>query len=342
MADRQHSVGTTWHFPRLYRSVVLPLQWCLQRNNRILELTPGEFICFDLRFTRLLPRVRTAPPKCFCANSSESHRRICSRYAIIIDFKWTRHWSESVSHQSVSTIFIHRDCKQLYTWKGNFKLLGDWNQYSISQSFFPCANSERIYNTWTMHMFYFEIHGSAVFIWIICHFITTFALFPSGSTNWRGYAFLSHLSDQFVYNIYWCSNSILKIKCSMKVCFDQALASSTREILYVPTWQINDRWRDFGMWVADRYTGFLCKRSLPFSPAQPPSSTFLYPLSPPPPPALLPIPFALATQARDNLTLACLLCDNWPVSAPYSQLPLITMTIDSFLQHEPRIDVKYS
>ena len=31
---------------------------------------------------------------------------------------------------------------------------------------------------------------------------------------------------------------------------------------------------------------------------------------------------------------------NRPVS--YSQLPLITMTIDSFLQYEPRLDVKYS
>ena len=31
---------------------------------------------------------------------------------------------------------------------------------------------------------------------------------------------------------------------------------------------------------------------------------------------------------------------NGPVS--YSQLPLITVTIDSFLQHKPRLDVKYS
>ena len=31
---------------------------------------------------------------------------------------------------------------------------------------------------------------------------------------------------------------------------------------------------------------------------------------------------------------------NRPVS--YSQLPLITLTIDSFLQYEPRLDVKYS
>ena len=75
----------------------------------------------------------------------------------------------------------------------------------------------------------------------ICHFnATTFALFPSSSTNWRGYPLLSHWSDQFLY---WCSNSILKIKSFMKVCFDQA--SLTREILYVPTWQVNDRWRDF-------------------------------------------------------------------------------------------------
>ena len=140
-------------------------------------------------------------------------------------------------------------------------------------------------------MFYFEIHGSAVFIWIICHFIaTTSALFPSSSTNWRGYAFLSHWSDQFLY---WCSNSILKIKCSMKVCFDQA--SLTHEILYVLTWQVNDRWHDCGMWAAEHYVVFGCKCSLPFSPPQSSSSIFLYP-APLPPPS--PFPFALATQAR--------------------------------------------
>ena len=79
--------------------------------------------------------------------------------------------------------------------------------------------------SWTM--LYFKIHGSTVLIWIICHFIaTTFALFPSSSTNWRGYAFFSHWSNQFLY---WCLNNILKMKCSMKVCFDQA--SLTRKIL---------------------------------------------------------------------------------------------------------------
>ena len=126
-------------------SLVLPLQWCLQGNNRILELTPDEFICFDLRFTGLLPRVRTSPPKCSCVNSSESHRMICSRNAIciIMDLKWRRRCSESVSLRKqtrkkrrllsqamnqcmthkVSTIFIHRDCKQLYTWKGNSNCL---------------------------------------------------------------------------------------------------------------------------------------------------------------------------------------------------------------------------
>ena len=69
-------------------SLVLPLQWCLQRNNQILKLTPGEFICFDLRFTGLLPRVRTSP-KCFCTRSSEfvAHLMICPRYTVIIDLK---------------------------------------------------------------------------------------------------------------------------------------------------------------------------------------------------------------------------------------------------------------
>ena len=161
MADRQHSVRSTQHFS-LVILLVLPLQWCLQKNNWILELMPGEFICFDLRFTGLLPspRVRTSPPKCFCANSSESHRMICSCYAIIIDLKWTRHWSESVSHQSFSKIFIHRDWKHLYTWKGNSNCLEtEINIVSVRASFLVQTLNGFIILGQHLHMFYFEIHG---------------------------------------------------------------------------------------------------------------------------------------------------------------------------------------
>ena len=45
-------------------------------------------------------------------------------------------------------------------------------------------------------------------------------------------------------------------------------------------------------------------------------------------------------QALNYVTIARYLGCNRPVS--YSQLPLITMTIDLFSQYEPRLDVKYS
>ena len=86
----------------------------------------------------------------------------------------------------------------------------------------------------------------------ICHInATTFALFPSSSTNWRVYAFLSHWNDQFLY---WCSNSILKIKCSMKVFFWPSLIDLWNIIRSDMTsqWQMTWFWRDFGMWAAER------------------------------------------------------------------------------------------
>ena len=124
----------------------------------------------------------------------------------------------------------------------------------------------------------------------ICHFnATTFALFPSSSINWRGLAFLSHWSDQFLY---WCSNSILKIKCSMKVCFDQA--SLTREILYVPTWQVNDRWRDFDaiLECGRQSVKWAFIASAPLRSLLPSSPLPFFSMRPP----QLPLPFAVATQ----------------------------------------------
>ena len=120
-------------------SLVLPPQWCLSRNNWILELTPGEFICFDLQFTGLLPspRVRTSPPKCFCANSSESHRMICSRYTINyqLEMNKTLIWiSVLISH--FPQFLFTGDWKQLYTWKGNSNCLEtEINIVSVRASF---------------------------------------------------------------------------------------------------------------------------------------------------------------------------------------------------------------
>ena len=139
----------------------------------------------------------------------------------------------------------------------------------------------------------------------ICHFnATTFALFPSSSTNWRGYAFLSHWSDQFLY---WCSNSILKIKCSMKVCFDQA--SLTREILYVATWQVNDRWRDFDaiLECGRQSVKWAFIASAPFRSLFPSLPLPFFSTRLPPP------PFALATQASlslSDLTNICISFDH--------------------------------
>ena len=47
-------------------------------------------------------------------------------------------------------------------------------------------------------------------------------------------------------------------------------------------------------------------------------------------------------NTEEKWNLPCPNCENYNKPVSYSQLPLITMTIDSFLQYEPRLDVKYS